>query len=73
VKGRGGTAYQPAFDFFNKIEIDGMIYFGDMDCFDTEEIKKPKYPVMWAIVGNQAPPADFGYKTKIELKPRGNK
>lgn len=67
VKGRGGTAYQPAFDFFNKEkDIDGVIYFGDMDTYDSEEIKKPKYPVLWAIVGNQEPPVNWGSKTRIE-------
>ena len=68
IKGRGGTAYQPAFDWFTKeTDVDGVIYFGDMDCFD-EELKKPKYPVMWAIVGNQAPPAQWGSQTKVEVK-----
>jgi predicted metal-dependent peptidase len=74
VKGRGGTAYQPAFDWFNKQkEIDGVIYLGDMDCFDLEEIKKPKYPVLWAIIGDQNPPVAWGSKTKIEIKNVANK
>lgn len=67
VKGRGGTAYKPAFDFFNKEkDIDGMIYFGDMDCFDNEDIPKPKYAVLWAIVGEQSPPTDFGARIYIK-------
>lgn len=67
VKGRGGTAYQPAFDFFNEnLEIDALIYFGDMDCFDSEEINKPKYPVLWAVVGEQEPPAQFGSILRIK-------
>ncbi len=70
VKGRGGTAYQPAFNWFNKMkdQVDGVIYFGDMDCFDTEAIHKPKYPVLWAIVGNQKKPADFGNEIRITKK-----
>lgn len=68
IKGRGGTAYKPAFDFFSKqTEIDGVIYFGDMDCCDNEELTKPKYPVLWAVVGDQSPPASWGAKTKIEI------
>ena len=68
VKGRGGTAYQPTFDYFTKeTDVDGVIYFGDMDCFD-EELTKPKYPVMWAIIGGQNPPADWGMKTKVEIQ-----
>lgn len=67
VAGRGGTAYQPAFDYFTKeTDVDGVIYFGDMDCFD-EVLKKPKYPVMWAVVGQQKPPADWGMRTKVEV------
>lgn len=67
-KGYGGTAYKPAFDFFNKDKsIDALIYFGDMDCYDTEALEKPKYPVLWAIVGEQEPPADFGSKVKIKV------
>lgn len=69
VAGRGGTAYQPAFDYFTKeTEVDGVIYFGDMDCFDTGEIKKPTYPVLWAIVGDQEPPVSWGAKTNIDIK-----
>jgi len=64
-KGYGGTAYQPAFDYFNKIkDIDAVIYFGDMDSSDTPV--KPKYSVLWAVVGTQKPPADFG--SRIEIK-----
>lgn len=69
ASGRGGTAYQPAFDYFTKeTDVDGVIYLGDGDCFDSEEIKKPKYPVIWAMVGTQAPPAKFGSVTRIEVK-----
>lgn len=67
VKGRGGTAYKPAFDYFNTEAIDAMIYFGDMDCYDTEVIEKPKYPVLWAIVGNQKPPVSFGARIKVTV------
>lgn len=68
VAGRGGTAYKPAFDYFNELKtIDGMIYFGDMDAFDTETLKKPKYGVLWAIVGDQNPPANFGQQIRIKV------
>lgn len=71
VKGRGGTAYQPAFDYFtSETNVDGVIYFGDMDCYDSEEIRKPKYPVLWAIIGNQKPPVPWGSVTAVEVKRR---
>ncbi len=67
VKGRGGTAYQPAFTFFTKeTDIDALIYIGDMDISD--KVTKPKYPVLWAIVGNQNPPADFGTRIRVKVK-----
>ena len=64
LSGRGGTAYQPAFDYFNGVkDIDGVIYFGDMDSSDVPE--KPKYSVLWAIVGSQNPPVTWGSKIYI--------
>ena len=67
VKGRGGTAYQPAFDYFTKeTDVDGVIYFGDMDNFE-ERLTKPKYPVLWAIVGDHRPPSEWGAQTKVEV------
>lgn len=67
VSGRGGTAYQPAFDYFtNDTDVDGVIYLGDMDCFD-EVLTKPKYPVMWAVLGSKKPPAEWGTVTKVEV------
>jgi len=67
-KGYGGTAYQPALDYFSKDKtVDGVIYFGDMDCYDNEELVKPKYKVLWAIVGDQKPPAEWGDKIYIDV------
>lgn len=66
IKGRGGTAYKPVFDFFNQSkDIDGLIYFGDMDTSDEGELIKPNYPVLWAIVGESNSPASFGKKIYI--------
>lgn len=69
VKGRGGTAYKPAFDFFSKQkDVDGVIYFGDMDCADEAELVKPSYPVLWAIVGYAKQPVAWGSHVKVEVK-----
>lgn len=61
--GRGGTAYQPAFDKAKELKVDGVIFFGDGDCFD--EPTKPKYPVLWALVGQSPAPAKFGRVIRI--------
>lgn len=68
VEGRGGTAYKPVFDFFNTYhdQIDGLIYFGDGDCYDTAELQKPKYPTIWVLVGEQKAPATFGSVIRIK-------
>lgn len=70
IKGRGGTAYQPALTFFTDKhgtddQIDALIYFGDMDCAGTPE--KPKYPVLWAVYGKARPPVKWGRTTNIEI------
>lgn len=61
IVGRGGTQYQPAFDKAEELEVNGVIYCGDFDAFDTP--KEPKFPTLWLGVGCNAgtkPPADFG-------------
>lgn len=71
-KGRGGTAYQPALDKAAELDVDGLIYFGDMDSADRP--KKPKYPVMWAVVNSgQKPPATWGMVTEVKITKKPGK
>ena len=72
IVGRGGTAFKPVFDRIesDKMEIDGLIYFSDGECYN-EDIKKPRYSVLWAL----CPPfklhgINFGAQTKIEIRKR---
>ena len=68
-KGRGGTAYQPAFDKATELDVDGVLYMGDFDAFDTP--KKPKYPVLWVGIGcnpGRQTPGDFGSVVYIDTK-----
>lgn len=73
VHGRGGTAFKPVFDHIDKekLDVDGLIYFTDGACWG-EEIKKPKYGVLWALTAPFQLDASvkFGSKTKIEIKKR---
>ncbi len=62
--GHGGTAYQPAITRALELKSDIIIYFGDMDAADKPE--NPLVPVLWVIVGNQNPPADFGHVLRLE-------
>lgn len=56
--GCGGTMYQPAMSKCKELRADAIVYFGDMDSADSPA--NPQVPVLWAIVGNQNPPASFG-------------
>lgn len=67
IKGRGGTAYQPAFDKAEELQVNGVIYLGDMDAFDTP--KRPSMPVLWGVIGStQKPPGDFGKAIYIDTQ-----
>jgi predicted metal-dependent peptidase len=61
--GNGGTAYGPAINKAKELGVDGIIYFGDGDASDTPA--DPKIPFLWAIVGNQQPPANFGRIVRV--------
>lgn len=64
IKGRGGTAYQPALDKAAELKADAVIYFGDMDSADTPT--KPRYPVLWACVQGGSPPVSWGKKLEVK-------
>jgi predicted metal-dependent peptidase len=63
--GRGGTAFQPALDYFSSGDddpVEAVIYFSaDLNCFDHPT--EPEYPVLW-ITSEQCrhsdPPGGFG-------------
>lgn len=65
AKGRGGTAYGPAFEKANELKVDALIYFGDFDCSDTPE--KPKCAVLWAGIGKQEPPVPWGRVIRVDV------
>lgn len=73
VKGRGGTRFKPVFDYIqeHRLDLDGLIYLSDGGCWEQpNEIKKPRFPVMWAILKNYAEGFNWswGYKTEVEVK-----
>lgn len=59
VIGRGGTAFKPVFDEAAKLEIDGLIYMTDGECYG-ENIPTPKFTVLWALT----PPFHVNYLPK---------
>ena len=47
IKGRGGTAVTPVFDYVyeNELKVDKFIYFTDLDVHDFPD--EPEFPVLW--------------------------
>ena len=64
--GNGGTAYSPAIKKALELKVDGIIYFGDLDCSDTPV--DPKIPFLWVTVGSTTRPGNFGKMIKIEVE-----
>lgn len=65
--GRGGTLFQPAFDWLveNDIEPVCLVYLTDMQPCDIPE--DPGYPVLWVdYAGGGAPDLSFGERIVIE-------
>lgn len=60
VKGRGGTKFQPAFDWVeeNASDAKAIIYFTDGDCWDTP--KEPSIDVLWILYNNTNFKIKFG-------------
>lgn len=63
--GRGGTAFQPAFDAVSKWEQPpvAMLYFTDLDSYDTPQ--QPEYPVLWVTDLAITREAPFGDVVRI--------
>lgn len=61
--GGGGTSYQPGIDKAMELGVDGIAYLGDMDSSDVPV--DPKVPFLWAVVGGQSPPANFGEVVRV--------
>ena len=56
VNGRGGTAFEPVFDYIKqeKMEIDGLIYFTDGEC-SINKSYDPKVPCLWLVDNTRMP------------------
>lgn len=79
IKGRGGTAFIPVFEEVEKKEfkskygeIDGLVYLTDGCNFEGNQLKKPKFPVLWAILDGYKCQYDWGFKTTITVKKKNN-
>lgn len=64
VKGRGGTAFQPAIDALHKIDCSAIIYLTDGETFSETPISKK--PILWVLCPSYTIPT--GWKEKDTVK-----
>lgn len=65
--GRGGTAYNEPIKKAKELDVNGILYLGDMDCFDTPE--NPNIPMLWCVIGSkQSPPVEWGDRIYIDTE-----
>lgn len=67
VKGRGGTLFEPVFEWVEKENIDpvALVYMTDMGASFPE--KEPPYPVVWADTYGCAGSPPWGYHVSVPL------
>ena len=58
---------QDAIEKAIELEVDGMIYFGDGDIW-SEDVLKPKFPFLWAMVRGNKAPVDWGAVCQVEVE-----
>ena len=65
VKGGGGTAFKPAFDYINENhpEVEAAVYLTDLESHDFGD--EPPYPVLW--VSTERHEAPWGQTCYIQL------
>lgn len=62
----GGTVYGPGINLAKTLKPNLIVIVGDCDAADVPV--NPGIPVIWCIVGNQNPPADFGKIIRVEIE-----
>ena len=68
VTGRGGTAFQPAFDWIAAQEDEppaALMYFTDLEN-GGERVTEPDYPVLWVTGKNVTKNGPFGQTVRID-------
>ena len=71
IKGRGGTRFQPVFDYVkeHQLEPEIMIYMTDLEIWEEDWPDEPDYPVIWAVENEeQAEKAHYGQTVIIDTE-----
>ncbi len=73
VIGRGGTAFNPAFEAAKKLKPDAIMYFTDGENYDVDGVEKPKTSVMWVLPEGTEKNLRYtwGRKVSISIKKKG--
>ena len=64
VKGRGGTAFQPAITKLEEAGVDALLYFSDGECSESLKIK---LPILWALCPSYSMPTGAKEKDCIKI------
>jgi predicted metal-dependent peptidase len=68
AKGRGGTRFEPAFEWVEAHEINPAVFIYLTDLEASFNMPEPHYPVMWVTTGNQKQDeVPFGTLTNLEV------
>ncbi len=68
VQGRGGTRFEPAFEWVTEQEINPAVFIYLTDLEASFNMPEPHYPVMWVTTGNQKQSeVPFGTLTNLEV------
>ncbi len=70
VVGRGGTAFAPALKAASELKPDAILYFTDGENYDTDEVSKPRSPLMWVLPegAENSVRYDWGRRVTIAIK-----
>jgi predicted metal-dependent peptidase len=69
VDGRGGTSFEPVFQWIkdNKEQLDGLVYFTDGECSIAND-HKPTYPVLWLVDGREVSEQCLPFGDKVYIR-----
>lgn len=67
VTGRGGTYFEPVFDYVKEHGIDPECLVYLTDGYADSDFPEPPYPTLWVIDNRDAPDPEFGETTRLEL------
>ena len=67
VQARGGTAFEPVFEYYNKVQPEILVIFSDLDARPIPAAERPRYPVVWVAVNAGKREVNFGKRIAYDM------